>query len=321
MKNKKQKAGLVIFIIIIIFAILCGIFRLLNSKNSNKNELPVNQKIVFGKTSKDYVAALYIEGVIQEANQTYNQKWLLNTISTLKNDKKNKGIAIFINSPGGTVYEADEAYLALQDYKTSGKPIYVYQGKLAASGGYYISCAAKKIYANRNTLTGSIGVISGSSYDLTGLFEKIGIKSETIHSGKNKNMFNANEPVTDEQRKIMQSISDECYEQFAGIVAMSRNIPINDVRVLADGRIYTANQALKNGLIDNIDSWENMLKAMSENEFGGKQYKTVDFKYEKEKNLYQILMEKTFSTVPAAKLIDDIAQKTEIQYPAYLYEN
>lgn len=321
MKNKKQKAGLVIFIIIIIFAILCGIFRLLNSKNSNKNELPANQKIVFGKTSKDYVAALYIEGVIQEANQTYNQKWLLNTISTLKNDKKNKGIAIFINSPGGTVYEADEAYLALQDYKTSGKPIYVYQGKLAASGGYYISCAAKKIYANRNTLTGSIGVISGSSYDLTGLFEKIGIKSETIHSGKNKNMFNANEPVTDEQRKIMQSISDECYEQFAGIVAMSRNIPINDVRVLADGRIYTANQALKNGLIDNIDSWENMLKAMSENEFGGKQYKTVDFKYEKEKNLYQILMEKTFSTVPAAKLIDDIAQKTEIQYPAYLYEN
>lgn len=321
MKNKKQKAGLVIFIIIIIFAILCGIFRLLNSKNSNKNELPANQKIVFGKTSKDYIAALYIEGVIQEANQTYNQKWLLNTISTLKNDKKNKGIAIFINSPGGTVYEADEAYLALQDYKTSGKPIYVYQGKLAASGGYYISCAAKKIYANRNTLTGSIGVISGSSYDLTGLFEKIGIKSETIHSGKNKNMFNANEPVTDEQRKIMQSISDECYEQFAGIVAMSRNIPINDVRVLADGRIYTANQALKNGLIDNIDSWENMLKAMSENEFGGKQYKTVDFKYEKEKNLYQILMEKTFSTVPAAKLIDDIAQKTEIQYPAYLYEN
>ena len=85
------------------------------------------------------------------------------------------GIAVFIDSPGGTVYEADEAYLALQDYKTTGKPVYVYQGKLAASGGYYISCAAKKIYANRNSLTGSIGVISGSSYDLTGLFEKLGI--------------------------------------------------------------------------------------------------------------------------------------------------
>lgn len=321
MKNKKQKVGFVIFIIIILFAILCGIFKLASSKKSSKNELNGTQKIVFGKTSKDYVAALYIEGVIQEENQTYNQKWLLNTISTLKNDKKNKGIAVFINSPGGTVYEADEAYLALQDYKTSGKPIYVYQGKLAASGGYYISCAAKKIYANRNTLTGSIGVISGSSYDLTGLFEKIGIKSETIHSGKNKNMFNSNEPVTDEQRKIMQSISDECYEQFAGIVAMSRNIPINDVRLIADGRIYTANQALKNGLIDNIDSWENMLKAMSENEFDGKQYQIIDFKYEKEKNLYQILMGKTFSAIPATKLIDDIAQKTEIQYPAYLYEN
>ncbi len=318
MKNKKQKAGLIVFIFIIAFAIVCGILKLFAQKDSS-GQTPEHQTFVFGKPAKNYVAALYIEGVIQEENQTYNQKWLLETIKNLKNDKKNMGIAVFIDSPGGTVYEADETYLALQDYKTSGKPVYVYQGKLAASGGYYISCAAKKIYANRNTLTGSIGVITGSSYDLTGLFEKLGIKSETIHSGKNKNMFNSNEPVSDEQRKIMQSISDECYEQFTGIVAMSRNIPINDVKILADGRIYTAAQALKNGLIDAVDSWENMLKNMSEAEFGGKEYQIVDYKYEKSANLYDLLLGKISSAAPAAKLFEGIAQEATIRYPAYLY--
>lgn len=318
MKNKKQNIGLIVFICIITFAIVCGILKLFYPKN-NAESKPEHQTFVFGKPAKNYVAALYIDGVIQEENQTYNQKWLLETIKKLKTDKKNMGIAVFIDSPGGTVYEADEAYLALQDYKTTGKPVYVYQGKLAASGGYYISCAAKKIYANRNSLTGSIGVITGSSYDMTGLFEKLGIKSETIHSGKNKNMFSTNEPVTEEQRKIMQSISDECYEQFTSIVAMSRNIPINDVKVLADGRIYTASQALKNGLIDAVDSWENMLKNMSEAEFDGKEYQIVDFKYEKAANLYDVLLGKVFSAVPAAQTFSGIIQEATIKYPAYLY--
>lgn len=318
MKNKKQRTGLIVFIAIITFAIICGIYKLLASDNNSEPNLK-NQTIVFTKPAKNYIAALYIEGVIQEENQTYNQEWLLDTIKTLKNDRKNMGIAVFMDSPGGAVYEADEAYLALQDYKTTGKPVYVYQGKLSASGGYYISCAAKKIYANRNTLTGSIGVITGSSYDFTGFFEKLGIKSETIHSGKNKNMFSVNEPVTEEQRKIMQSISDECYEQFTSIVAMSRNIPINDVKTLADGRIYTANQALKNGLIDAVDSWENMIKNMSENEFDGKKYKVVDFKYEKSMNVYDFLMGKISSAAPTAKLLKGIAQEATLQYPAYLY--
>ncbi len=168
-------------------------------------------------------------------------------------------------------------------------------------------------------MTGSIGVISGSSYDLTGLFEKLGIKSETIHSGKNKNMLNMNEPVSDEQRKIMQSISDECYEQFTSIVAMSRNIPINDVKILADGRIYTANQALKNGLIDAVDSWENMLKNMKETEFEGNDYGVIDYRYEKSANLYDLLLGKVFSAVPASRIFEGISQEATIQYPAYFY--
>lgn len=238
----------------------------------------------------NFIAALYIEGTISEANNTYNQQWLMSTINSLKENEKNAGLAVYINSPGGAVYQADEVYLALTNYKTTGRPVYVYQGPLAASGGYYISCAGNKIYANRNTLTGCIGVIMGSSYDLTGLFEKVGIKSETIHSGKNKNMFNYNEPVTDEQRAIMQSMCDECYEQFVSIVAKNRSIPYDTCCKLSDGRLYSAKQALENRLIDSIDSWENMLRNLAENELKMPGIKVLTYKYQKKhQSLYDVL--------------------------------
>ena len=237
----------------------------------------------------EFIAALYIEGTISEANQTYNQKWLMNTITSLKKNDRNAAIAVFINSPGGAVYQADEVYLALQDYRTTGRPIYVYQGPMAASGGYYISCAGNKIYANRNTLTGCIGVIMGSSYDLTGLVEKVGIKSETIHSGKNKNMFNYNEPVTDEQRAIMQSMCDECYDQFVSIVAKNRGIQYNTCCKLSDGRLYSAKQALEKRLVDAIDSWDNMLRDLAEKELKKPGIKVETFKYQKKQNMYDLL--------------------------------
>lgn len=231
----------------------------------------------------EFIAALYIEGTIQEENNSYSQKWLMSTIKGLKENDKNAALAIFINSPGGAVYQADEVYLALQDYRTTGRPIYVYQGSMAASGGYYISCAGNKIYANRNTLTGSIGVIMGSSYDLTGLFDKIGIKSTTIHSGKNKNMMNFNEPFTDEQKAIMQSICDECYDQFVSIVAKSRGLQYFTACDISDGRIYTAKQALELRLIDAIDSWDNMLTELAVNELKKPGIKVNTYKKPKRK--------------------------------------
>lgn len=319
--EKKQKSG---FFVLILIAVVASAFAVMNIVSIFKGSIPSGavrkNNISFSfKTNRNYIAALHIEGVIQSENQTYSQKWLSKTIQDLKADKNNKGIAIFINSPGGTVYEADETYLLLQDYKTTGRPVYVYQGQMAASGGYYISCAAKKIYANRNTLTGSIGVITGSSFDLTGFFNNLGIKSETIHAGKNKNMFSMNEPVTAEQRAIMQSIADECYDQFTSIVAMNRNIPLNDVKKLADGRIYTAHQALKNGLIDSVDSWENMIKDMQEKEFKGAKYEVVEYRYNREKTLRDYVMGKANNESPVAQTLETLLSESRIQYPAYLY--
>lgn len=264
--------------------------RILNlTKNKDLDE------VVTG-TKKPYVSVICITGVISEENKTYNQKWLLKQIKKAKSDPNNRGILLNINSPGGTVYESDEAYLALMEYKNSTKkPVFAFFGSLAASGGYYIGCSADTIFANRNCLTGSIGVIAGGSLDATGLLDKIGVKMTTITAGKNKNMGNYNAPLTEEQRAIMQSIADEAYEQFTGIVADSRKMSITAVKELADGRIYTASQAKKNGLVDEVCSLEeakNKIRELMSKDGDDKKEETINFverKYRYEENWMSLL--------------------------------
>lgn len=329
--TKKVKSGYIILAILVVIAIAATVHSLITTKESVTinfdSNVEYNTNSSQKLSSKGNIAALYIEGTIQQANVDYDQQWLLSTISAIKNDKKNVGIAIFINSPGGAVYQTDDVYLALEDYKTTGRPIYVYQGPMAASGGYYISCAGNKIYANRNTLTGSIGVIAGQSMDLTGLLNKLGIKSETIYAGKNKNMGNYNAPFTPEQKAIMQSIADECYEQFVKIVAKSRNMTYEEAAKLSDGRIYTAQQALDNGLIDAIGSWDLMLDDMADTEFEGTNYKIVTYKKVKKQSFMDIMMSKVSDITKSAaasktgipeKVLEDINSPSE--YPMYLYK-
>ncbi|SFI59209.1 protease-4 [Treponema bryantii] len=324
MKNT-TKSGLIVLILLILG--ICGytVYSITTmDKNSPAQTVASSGSYRVGEDSDSYdpnaakayksefIAALYIEGTISEANQNYNQKWLMDTISSLKNNKKNTALAIFINSPGGAVYQADEVYLALQDYKTTGRPVYVYQGSMAASGGYYISCAANKIYANRNTLTGCIGVIMGSSYDLTGLFEKLGIKSTTIHSGRNKNMMNYNEPFNDEQKAIMQSICDECYVQFVSIVAKNRGIQYDKCVKLSDGRLYTAKQALENRLIDAVDSWNNMLRDLAENELKKPGIKVVTYKYQKKPSIWVDMLTGKALEIQNAKAAAELGVPVEV---------
>ncbi len=305
--KKTTKSGLIVLILLILAVggyCVYSILKMDNKAAAYNSEASANYRVAEDSSNYDpiaakeyknnFIAAIYIEGTISEENQTYNQKWLISTIRALKENKRNSALAIYINSPGGAVYQADETYLALTDYKTTGRPIYVYQGPMAASGGYYISCAGNKIYANRNTLTGCIGVIMGESYDLTELFDKLGIKSTTIHSGKNKNMMNFNEPFTDEQKEIMQSICDECYKQFVYIVSNNRNIQVDKCYKLSDGRLYTATQALENRLIDSIDSWDNMLRDLAENELKMPGIKVNTYKYlKKNTNIINYFLGKT----------------------------
>jgi protease-4 len=208
----------------------------------------------------DYIAKISVVGEISGATNdyyssdvAYHHDWTMKTIDTLIKDDDNKAIYLYIDTPGGTVYESDAFYLKLLEYKEkTGRPVYTYMGSMAASGGYYIAAATDHIYANRNTWTGSIGVTMGTMFDVSGFLDEHGIQTETIIAGRNKAMGDYFDPMTPEQKQIFQGLVDEAYDQFVGIVAKGRGLDEKKVRELADGRIYTAPQALSNGLIDEI---------------------------------------------------------------------
>lgn len=288
----KKRAGLIVLAVIAALCAAAVVFGSLSRREDNSNptgnpSLSGGAQKKFSRQRSDYIAAVHVVGVIEEENKTYSQEWILSAIEDLRWDEKNLAIMLYIDSPGGSVYQTDEVYLALERYKNEGKKIFAYMGPCAASGGYYIACTADKIWANRNTLTGSIGVIAGQTFDMTGLMEKAGVKSETIAAGENKNMMNFNEPLTAEQRAIMQGIADEAYEQFTGIVAQSRGMQKERVASLADGRVYTAAQAKGNGLIDEIGSWDDALDDLSGLLDG--ECNVVVFKYEPKESLVEIL--------------------------------
>lgn len=340
-KQKKNSAGFIILIALIVITLGFASYAVItrqdassapvNTEQNNTNNKPIEIFKSFNFSSEnakgpvlpkgEYIAKIFITGVIQEENKTYSQKWLLNTISALEKDDNNKGIILFIDSPGGSVYESDEAYLALLQYQKSNKPVWAYMGSLAASGGYYISCGAQYICANRNTLTGSIGVIAGESVDLTELMANLGIKSKTFTAGRNKNMLNYNSPLTEEHEQIMQSIADECYEQFTSIVALNRKIPVKDVKELADGRIYTAKQALNLKLIDKICNFDEAVTEMK-SKLNMENINVIDYQYSPKLSWYDFLSNAFANIAPLAqttesKVLDLIS--SDIKYPAYIY--
>jgi len=205
------------------------------------------------------LALVNLEGIIVDSpanssylSTTYNHKLLLKQLESAFSREDIKGIILQINSPGGGVYESDEIYNRISELKAQyKKPVVVYMGQEAASGGYYVSVAADKIYANRNTLTGSIGVIL-RTYNYQQLADKIGVKDVTFKSGAQKDLLNPMRPINDEEQAIMQGLVDESYGYFVDVVAEGRHMDRDQVMQLADGRIYTGTQAKKLGLIDEV---------------------------------------------------------------------
>ena len=324
--KRTNTSGLIVFIIIVIIAVAGAVLSLFSPRSDYAPALPRAFGISFGSTAgrktffpqSDYIARLYITGTITEATRTYNQEWLLDTIAALKDDPHNTGIMLNLDTPGGSVYQSDEAYLALMDYKeTTGRPVYAYITQMSASGGYYISCAADKIFGNRNGLTGSIGVIFGSSIDATELLKNIGIKTKTFHAGRNKTMLSFDEPLTEEQEAIMQAIADEAYEQFVGIVAESRNMTVDDVRTLADGSIYTTTMAARHGLIDGVCTFDEALERMKADE-SLEDSDIEEFSYEYKEtfsSLFGNILSRTLGTDALAKHLERAA----LSYPAYYF--
>ena len=268
--NKKQIIGAVVAAVLFIAVGVTSVFTNTIADSFLKR---TSSEVLSGGTelqlpNREYVGVVNVVGTIQEqttsdgifdTSEGYQHLDTLEYIDRMKEDSSNKGILLRVDSPGGAVYESEELYLKLKEYqKETNRPVWTYMEHYAASGGYYISAPSDKIYANPNTTTGSIGVII-SGFDMTGLYEKLGIRSYSITSGKNKDMSQMNE----EQTAIYQSIVDESYGRFVEIVADGRKMSEEEVRKLADGRIYSAKQAKANGLVDEIGLYDDMKKEPS----------------------------------------------------------
>ena len=275
----------------------------------------------FDPPGDDYIAIVRVEGTIQEQTVTgmfdvpvgYQHLTTMDYIDNLMSDSNNQGILLYVDSPGGTVYESEELYLKLKEYKEqTGRPVWDYMAHYAASGGYLISMAADKIYANPNTTTGSIGVIM-SGYDLSGLYEKLGIRYVSITSGD----FKDSSKLTDEQIAVFQEQVDEYYSKFVKIVAEGRGMSEDEVKTLADGRVYTADQALGNGLVDEISLYEDMTEAMSS------ELRAYEFyEPEGEVSFFSSLFAKIESIIPKseAQILTETAAEMESGVPMYYAE-
>lgn len=301
--NKKGMKGLMIFLIIVAAVILLGILARIAGIGLGNEKLSGADSV-----RKDFIGVLFVEGTIMEGGDTYSHEYALDAIDGMINNDKNKALMLYIDSPGGGVYESDELYLKIMEYKQStGRPVYTYMGNQATSGGYYIAAPSDKIVANRNCWTGSIGVTIGNLYDITGLLDRYGIKVTTITSGKNKAMGDMASPLTGEQREIFQSLVDDAYDQFVAIVADGRKLDEYYVRKVADGRIYTASQAKDLKLIDDVvKTYDEALDDMKKT-YKLKKCEVNEFQYEPEYGLLTSLLKSVDSVTEAISEKSDIA--------------
>lgn len=163
-------------------------------------------------------------------------------------DKNVKAIVLYVDSPGGEVTASDIIYDAVKKAREK-KPVVVYMGSLAASGGYYVSCAGNFLMANETTITGSIGVII-QTLNYQGLLGKVGLDSVVFKSGKFKDILNGARPMTDEEKAFIQNMVMQTYDKFFSIVASERPIPAEQLREIADGRIISGKDAAQLKLIN-----------------------------------------------------------------------
>jgi len=180
-----------------------------------------------------------------------------------KKDSSVKAIVLHIDSPGGSVAPSQEIYDEVLKVRESGKKVIVSMGSAAASGGYYVACAADKIVANPGTITGSIGVIL-SFPTAKGLLDKIGISWETVKSGDLKDVGSFTRAMTPEEERMLRAVIDDSYRQFVKAVADGRNKSEDEIFPLADGSIFTGRQAYNLGLVDTLGTFEDAISMAGE---------------------------------------------------------
>ncbi|MCC7491627.1 MAG: signal peptide peptidase SppA [Fimbriimonadaceae bacterium] len=220
-----------------------------------------------GALGRDRIAVIPLSGLITAGGESSllggssgGGEKTVELIRKAAKDKNVKAVVIRINSPGGSAAASQEIFEAiLAAREATRKPFVASMADLAASGGYYVAAACDQIVANRSTLTGSIGVIM-AGYDISGLLEWIRVKPATIKAGKWKDVGSLERPMTAAERALLQALINNTYDQFVKDVARGRRLPEAQVRKLAEGRVYTGEQAKQVRLVDSLGGFWDAVK-------------------------------------------------------------
>lgn len=217
----------------------------------------IERVVVEPRAGRDhgYVAVIPIEGVIRSDEGGEIGQSMLDdakiAIREARDDDRVVAVVLSMNSPGGEVTASDILHREVEELAES-KPVVVSMGSVAASGAYYVACAADYIIANETTFTGSIGVIM-NSLNYEGLLGKVGLSPLVFKSGKLKDMLSGSRQATPEEMEYVQGMVGQVYDKFLGIVAKARDLPAEELRNgAADGRILTGKDAAEAGLVDGL---------------------------------------------------------------------
>ena len=277
--NTKRWIAIIIATFLFIFSVglnaVIGFFSSdLVSSVTEGTDLPLKENVLESGSITEKIALLTVNGVIQDVGSgtvwsqvEYDHQLFLKQLDKILQDRTVQAVVISVNSPGGGAIESAEIHKKLvQIKKERNIPIYVSMGSMAASGGYYIAAPADKIYAHRETITGSIGVIM-SGYNFSKLAENFGVEFETIKSGEHKDMFSGTRPTTEEEKAMMQEMINDSYEVFVDVVEEGRGMSEADVKAVADGRILGGSQAVRAGLVDELGGLEDVIASLR-NDYG-----------------------------------------------------
>lgn len=246
--------GALVLVLLIVSIIVAAV---VNSKTPGRRALPGGDK----------VAVIYIKGVIttQEvsggffSSGTAGIQRVLDALRRAEEDPTIKAVVLRIDSPGGSAAASQEISAQVERVKRAGKKVVVSMGDIAASGAYWVAAGADRIFADPATITGSIGVLI-ETFQMTGLYGKIGVNKEVIKSGPYKDMGSESRPMTPQERAILQKMVDDIYDQFVDRVAEGRKMLREKVLLLADGRVFTGRQAKTVGLVDELGDFREAIR-------------------------------------------------------------
>ncbi len=254
---KKENLIVAILLFLCIVSIVMGVYL-------------IWQKAIEGKPGllarKEGVAVVYIYGPLSISRGESGWTCFLPGADRVTSELRKigkitsiKAVVLRVNSPGGSIGAVQEIYEEVNRLREKGKKVVVSMGDVGASGAYYIACAADKIVANPGTVTGSIGVVM-SLGNMEELFRKVGIRVEVIKRGKHKDIGSPTREMTWEEKKLLQRLIDDAYDQFLQAVIDGRNLNKSEAEKIAQGQVFTGRQAKDLGLIDEIGNFQDAVR-------------------------------------------------------------